>query len=173
MEKLPARFENGFSLIEIILVIAVLVIIVSLSAPNLFNPLSIERVNSLANDVTTNIKDAQTKAMSSETLGLGATSEFGVHFTSSTYTIFRGTIFNPADTNNFTVSAPNGLIITPNLPCVSSPNDCNNIVFSKLTGEVQNFNQAKNSLCVADNSNNRILLTTNFLGVINAQTGGC
>ena len=38
---------------------------------------------------------------------------------------------------------------------------------------VANFDQTKNSLCLVDTLNNRILLTTNFLGVINAQTGSC
>lgn len=173
MEKQPAGLENGFSLIEILLVISLMVIILSLATPNLFNPLGQEKVHSLANDITINLKDAQIKTMHSETLGQATTSELGVHVTANTYTIFRGTVFNPADTNNFSVNAPSGLTISPNLPCPSAPNDCNNIVFSKLSGEVQNFDQTKNSLCLADTSNNRILLTTNFLGVINAQTDAC
>lgn len=173
MEKFTALSENGFSLIEIVVVIAILAIILSFSVPNLFSPLSIEKVNSMANDITANLKDAQTKAMNSETLGTGANSEFGVHFTTNSYTVFIGTVFNPADTNSFSVATPTGLSIIPNLPCPSGPNNCNNIVFSKLAGEVQNFDQIKNSLCLTDSLNNRILLTTNFLGVINAQTGGC
>ncbi len=173
MKKFTALSENGFSLIEVVVVIAVFVIILTLSVPNLFSPLSIEKVNSLGNDIKANLTDAQTKAMNSETLGHWQTSEFGVHFTASSYTVFLGTVFNPNDTNNFSVTAPSGLTIIPNLPCPTSPNDCNNIVFSKLTGEVQNFDQTKNSLCLSDSLNNRVLLTTNILGVINAQTGGC
>ncbi len=173
MEKLTAHSENGFSLIEILLVVSFFVVILSLLTPNLFNPLAREEVNSLAKDITANLKDAQTKAMHSETFGQPTASEFGVHFSVNSYTIFRGTVFNPADTNNFSVAVPTGLSINPNLPCPSSPNDCNNIVFSKLAGEVQNFDQTKNNLCLADTLNNRILLTTNFLGVINAQNGGC
>lgn len=173
MEKQPALLENGFSLIEILLVISLMVIILSLATPNLFNPLGQEKVNSLASDITINLKDAQIKAMYSETLGQAATAEFGVHFSTSSYTLFRGTVFNPADTNNFSVTLTNGLSINLNLPCLSSPNDCNNIIFSKLSGEVQNFDQTKNSLCLTDTLNNRILLTTNFLGVINAQTDAC
>ncbi len=173
MEIQPVHSEKGFSLIEILLVISLMVIILSLATPNLFNPLGKEKVSSLTNDLTANIKDAQTKAMHSETLGQGATSEFGVHFTANNYTIFRGTIFNPADADNFSVSVESGLTINPNLPCLSSPNDCNNIVFSKLTGEVQNYDQTKNSLCLVDTLNNRMLITTNLLGVINAQTGSC
>ena len=173
MEKFTAFSENGFSLVEILLVVSFFVIIFSFTTTNLFSPLGREKVNGLSKDVISILKDAQIKAMNSETLGQGVNSEFGVHFSASSYTLFRGIVFNPLDTNNFLVSVPTGLAINPNLPCPASPNDCNNIIFSKLTGEVQNFDQAKNSLCLTDSLNNRILLTTNFLGVIDAQTSGC
>src|SRR3990167_984950 len=101
MEKLTAHSENGFSLIEILLVISFFVVILSLVTPNLFNPLGQEKVNSLANDITVNLRDAQTKAMHSETLGQPTTSEFGVHFSTNSFTLFRGTVFNPNHTNNF------------------------------------------------------------------------
>jgi len=173
MGKFTALSENGFSLVEVLLVISLLVIILSLSAPNLFNQLAREKVASLSTDVVSILKDAQTKAINSETIDLPTSSEFGVHFTANSYTLFRGVVFNPTDTNNFLVSVPDNLTIISNLPCPISPNDCNNIIFSKLNGEVQDFDQTRNSLCLTDGLNNRILLTTNFLGVIDAQTDGC
>lgn len=165
--------EEGFSLIEILLVVSLFIVVLTISSTNLFNPLGVEKVNNLSTDITSLLKDAQAKAMASETSGQGTTSEFGIHFTSSSYTLFKGSIFNPADTNNFTANVASGLSIAPNLPCPSSPNDCSNIVFSRLSGEVLNFNQTQNSLCLADNLGNKILLTTNYLGVVNAQINGC
>lgn len=173
MEKLTARTETGFSLIEVLFVVAFFVIILAFATPNLFNPLGREKVGTLSNDIVSNLRDAQTKAMSSETFGKPATSEFGVHFGSNNYIIFRGTIFDPTDSDSFLVDIPTGLTVNPNLPCNLAPNDCNNIVFSKLSGEVQNFDQTKNSLCLSDSLNNRILITINFLGVTNVQQGGC
>lgn len=165
--------EAGFTLIELLLVISMFVVILALSVPNLFSPLGVEKVNDLSQDIKSILSEAQTKAVSSETLGLLSTSEFGVHFTGSTYTIFRGTIFNPGDPNNFQVNVPSGLTIVPNLPCPVSPNDCNSIVFLRLTGEIQNFDQTKNSLCLADNLNNKIKVFTSTIGVVNAQTDSC
>lgn len=165
--------DRGFSLIEILLVISLLVVILAVATPNLFDPLATEKLSRLTTDITSLLKDAQTKSMSSETFGLGTTSEFGVHFTPTNYTLFRGTVFNPADSNNFTVSVPPGLAVAPSLPCPNGPNDCNNIVFARLNGEVTSFDENLNSICLADNFNNTILLTTNFLGVIDAQANGC
>jgi len=160
-------------LIEIILIISLLGTILAIATPNLFTPLGVEKVNSLSTDIISLLKDAQTKAISSETFGQGLTEDFGIHFAQNSYTLFKGSVYNPADTNNFSVATPNSLSIVPNLPCPVIPNDCNNIVFSRLTGEVQNFDQAKNSLCISDSISNTIKLETNYLGVVNAQTAGC
>lgn len=165
--------SRGFTTIEVVLVIGLLVILLSFSTPNLFNPLGTEKVNSTANEILTSVSDAQAKAINSETLGQISPSEFGIHFTSTSYTIFPGTVFNPSDQKNFTTNLDSGLSLSPNLPCPFSPNDCNNIVFSKLSGEVQNFDPSKNSLCLADNLNNKIKLSFNYLGVTNAQVNGC
>lgn len=165
--------EKGFTVIEIALVISLVTLILILGLPSIVGLLSSQKIDSVSSDIVSLLSEAQNKAMNSDTAGTPAASEFGVHFTSGSYTLFPGTVFNPADTNNFSVSLPSGFSLASNLPCTAAPNDCNNIVFNKLNGEVVNFSSSQNSVCLSDNVGSRYLLNTNFLGVVDVQPSGC
>ncbi|HSX58126.1 MAG TPA: type II secretion system protein [Candidatus Saccharimonadales bacterium] len=165
--------SRGFSLIETVLVISLFSIVLLISAPILFTNLGGEKAATLAQNINSALKEAQNKAMSSEALGQASPTEFGVHFTSSNYTIFQGSSYNSSDPNNFVNQIDNGTSLTTNLPCISSPTNCNNLVFSKLVGEVVSFDQTKNTLCAKDNAGNGVLLTINSAGVVNVQKTSC
>ena len=174
MKKLLKQAQNGFTMIEVILVVSLFTMILAFSVPNLFSPLDSSRTNSLTEDVVSLLKEAQAKAINSDTLGQLTSSNYGVHFDTAAYTLFKGNVYSSADSSNFSVVVPNGLVVSPNLPCVSLPTDCNNLIFSQITGEVYNFDPTKNSLCLKTaNNNSSFLITTNYLGVLNVQETAC
>lgn len=165
--------QSGFTIIEILVVVSLLTIVLTLTTTSLFTPLGRARTENLSVDIISLLRQAQSYAINSETLGSASATSFGVHFTNSTYSLFQGNIYNPTDPNNLVVDIPAGLMVSQNLPCSGLPNDCNNIVFNQRSGEIANFDPGKNSICVSNNSNSSTLVSFNYLGVMNAQEGAC
>jgi hypothetical protein len=146
--------------------------VLTIATVNLFRPVGTSKLDSVSSDVASIIREAQNKAMNTDTSGQAVTSEYGIHFETNKYTLFIGSVFNSNDTNNLVVDAPSQIVITPNLPCQSLPNQCNNIVFQKVSGEVIGFDGSKNSVCLTETvSNDRRLVRINFLGVADVQEG--
>ena len=171
MKKIPSK-NLGFTLIEILLVISLIVLILTIVTTNLFNPVSQGKLDAVLVDAVSIIREAQNKAMNSDTSGQTTSSEYGVHFESNKYILFKGTAYNPSDSSNFVVNAPSGITIIPNLPCPSPPNGCANIVFQKISGEVASFNGSQNSVCIIETSQKQKKnLLINFVGVVNTQDG--
>ena len=157
--------ENGFSLIELVLVIALLGTILTLTTVNLIRPFSKAKIQTVSSDISSILRQAQNKAINTDTSGEAETSEYGVHFETNKYILFRGVSYNPSDPNNFAVDVPDNITITPNLPS-------GDVIFQRISGEVANYNESNNSICVSETSTNKnVSLTVNFVGVVNVQEG--
>lgn len=164
--------ETGFSLIELLVVIALLSIVLVFVSINLFSPSEKAKLDSISTNVVSTLREAQNKAINTDTQGESQANEYGVHFESDKFILFQGTSFDSGDEKNFVINLPGSITITPNLPCPSPPGDCNNIVFEKISGEVSNFNSLENTVCINETSTGKdILITINFVGVTNVQEG--
>lgn len=168
--------EYGFSLIEILLVISLLTIILAISVPNLFNLSSQANISSISLDIKSLLREAQSKAMNTDTQEQPTTFEFGIHFESNSYTLFKGSSYNSSDPDNFVVSTPNSIVLSSNLKCNSTPLDCaNSVVFSRISGEVINFDLNNESyICISEPSTNKkIKLSLNSIGVVDVLEQNC
>jgi prepilin-type N-terminal cleavage/methylation domain-containing protein len=162
----------GFSLIELILVIALVSTILILVTVNLFRPISQTQASNVEADISSVLNQAQNKAMNSDTAGGSSSERYGVHFETDKYVSFVGDSYNSGDSKNFEVDTPNNISLSPTLPCPSPPINCNNIVFEKISGEVVGFDESNNNICVTETSTNKtFLLTINFVGVVDVQEG--
>ncbi|MBU1102325.1 type II secretion system GspH family protein [Patescibacteria group bacterium] len=137
--------KEGFSLIELVVVIAILLILAGffLISLNL-----LRHKNSLdysAQEIIKMLRLAQNKTLASE----GASS-FGVYFESNKLTLFKGTSFNPFDTENQERKLADDVVISQ----ISLANATSSVVFDRLTGTTANSGSVKIEL-VNDSSQNK------------------
>lgn len=121
---------KGFTLVELLVV----AFIVGLLALGVFTALPRLKknsdLNSAAQATASLLVEARSRTLSSE----GA-SQFGVHFASSTITLFKGAVFNPSDASNDSVVLP----ISVEVSCVSLGAGASSTVFARLTGETVQY----------------------------------
>ena len=115
------KYKNGFTLIEVLIVIGIAAVIFTFSAPYAMN---FYRSN-LLNDAQSNVIDALQRARHYALLQKND-SNFGVHIATSTYTLFQGTTYVPSNINNEVFPLVNGLTFSTST----------DIIFSKLTGSL-------------------------------------
>lgn len=172
MIKKSCSKDHGFSLVELMIVIALLTVVLILTTVNLFKPVSKAKIDSTSSDLTSLLREAQNKAINTERESGITSDEYGVHFEINKYILFKGATYDPNGSDNFEVYTPENLTLTPNLPCPSPPGECNNVVFKRISGEVVSFDNSKNTVCLAENATNKkVLLTVNFVGVVDVQEG--
>jgi len=148
--------QKGYTAIEVALVTGLVLILVGLSTTNLLKFQHTTQVSSTINSFLADYKEQQIKAMVGDTQGSGATSNYGVHFETSSYTLFRNTY----GTTNFTINLPADMQFSTTLPG-------SQIIFSKGSGSVSGFVSGQNTITIrntADNSQKTI--TINQFGVV-------
>lgn len=161
-EKKQIRLDAGITLIEALLVMSIFAIIVGMASINLVgsknSPSSWASVETFMAD----LKQQQLKAMVGDTQGSGDISDYGIHFETTTYTLFRGT-YVVSNTSNFVVTLPAAIQVSTGL-------SGSQILFSKLTGDVSNYDPvpANNYITFTDTTiNSQKKITVNKHGVIN------
>ena len=172
MKTLIPQREVGFTLLEVIIVVSLISLILTIASINLFKPTQEASLDTASADVISLMQEAQNKAMNTDTQGDNSSDEFGVHFETQKVTLFKGVVFNSGDQSNFDIDIPSNLNIFTNLLCSSPPEDCNNVVFQRISGEVVGFSDTQNNICITVGSSGKgVLLIVNFVGVINVQDG--
>jgi prepilin-type N-terminal cleavage/methylation domain-containing protein len=125
--------QKGFSLLEVLLVIALLMIILGIATINLFSATNKTYQNTTAAILYTDLKSQQVKAMNGDTEGTGTTGAYGVYFKPTQYILFRGTTYSASNPTNFAVKIPDDV----NFTNISFPG--NQIVFASGSGAFANF----------------------------------
>jgi type II secretory pathway pseudopilin PulG len=149
---------KGYSLIEITLVISIFIILVGLATINLYKFQHTDQLSSAVNSFFADYKSQQLKAMIGETDGTGSVSSFGVHFETSSYTLFQNTY----GTNNFSVNLPAGTQLSTTL-------SNSQVVFMSGSGEVSGFINGQNTIIFKDTVDNSTkTVTINRYGVVTA-----
>src|SRR5579864_8290274 len=97
-------YAKGFTVVEVILVIFILFILLGLITVNLFKFQNTSQLSSTVSSFLADYKEQQIKAMVGDTQGAGTVSSYGVHFETTSYTLFR----NNYGTANFTINLPSG-----------------------------------------------------------------
>lgn len=106
MKKLPVL--KGFTLVEVSVVGAIFFALVGLATINFFQAQRRTQVTGNLSTFLADMKGQQIKAMVGDTEGSASASAYGVHFESTTYTLFR----NNYGTNNFVVTLPTNLTVS-------------------------------------------------------------
>ncbi|MDP4011265.1 MAG: type II secretion system protein [Candidatus Roizmanbacteria bacterium] len=153
--------KNGFTLIEISLVMAISVILMTLTTISLISYQQNTYVQTSIEQLMSDIKYQQISAMNGATEGEISAQRFGIHFDTNSYTLFHGDTYNALEPTNFTVS------LDHNLSFASVEFAQNELLFERGSGEILNFVDGENTITVQDGGNNtQVEIAINKLGTI-------
>lgn len=128
----PSKKRQGFTLIELALIMAIIAILTSFITINLLKPQTTASTAASATTLVSDLKEQQTKAMAGDSEGTATAQAHGIYFEPTHYTLFRGTVFSAGDPANFTINLETGLSLSTTLPQQQ-------IVFTTRSGEVANY----------------------------------
>lgn len=148
--------RRAFTIIEVIVVIGITALLAGLSLPISGSFLSRNELSSESVKITDSLRRARTQSM------YGAQdSVWGVHFTSSDYTIFRGSSYNPADSYNNTTSLPGVLSIS----AITINGGGSDIIFDRVSGTTSTFG----TTTISNDASEIRTIVVNSAGTINLQ----
>jgi len=154
--QLPFSLQEGYSLVEITLVGALIALLLSLVTLNLFQFQHTSQLSATVNTFVADYKEQQIKAMYGDTNGTGSLSNYGIYFGGSSYTEFQNTY----GTSNFPVNLPTGIQIS-----TTAPNS--QILFLKGSGEISGFTSGENTIVLKDTAaGTQKTITLNRYGVV-------
>ncbi len=133
----------GFTLLELVIVIAVTLALLAFATINLFNLPSATTIDTASNTLVEDIKTQQIKAMVGDTEGRGVPDTYGIYFMPTSYVFFHGAAYIANSPDNFTSSLASGYTITTTFPSST-------LVFNKGSGEIVNFSNTQDSITVTD-----------------------
>ena len=151
--------QKGFSIIELLIVLAILMILLAISIPNITSLVKNPQVKNTSEEVVNILKLAQNKTLSSD-----GNSQYGVYFeiTASPhqYILFKGSSFATRDT------AYDKIYSVPTVIEFSTINlgGGNEIVFNRVTGTTQNTGNISVRL-KDDTSQTKTIYIDNFGGI--------
>lgn len=155
-------YQRGFTVIEIMLVMAIAAVLVGLSTVSLFNFQRKSNLTATANTFIADLKDQQTKAMSGATEGDTANNTYGVNLTSNSYILFKNTYSSSASTN-FTIALPETVQMTTAFPNAQ-------IIFERGSGEISGYTNGSASVTLQDrNSGEQRVIQLNKYGVVTSN----
>lgn len=121
-------YQKGITALELIIVIAVIGILVSITLPQFSKIKENQVLKNATGDVVSALHNAQ-----SQTLASVGFSEYGVHFQSDKIIIFKGTAFLDGDANNKIIN-----IVTPasisNVTLAGISGTSGDVYFNRLSG---------------------------------------
>lgn len=127
--------RSGFTLIEVLVVIAIAAILISLTSVSLVSVQTRSSINSLTDQLLADIRSQQLKSMTGDTEGSGEISAYGLCFQSQNYVLFRGSVYSPTDPSNFSVAIDEPISLSSSF----SGSPCPVLVFSPGSGEIAGY----------------------------------
>lgn len=160
--SLGGKARMGFTFIEVMMVIGISALMISLLSINLIRPQLQASVTTATSTLIADVRSQQLKAMLGEVDASGSPVTFGVYFSTDSYTLFKGVVYNPNDSANSVVNLPSGISFN-NINLTNSQ-----VIFSRVSGEVVGYSDDQNSVSLIQTQNNtQVNLSINQLGVLN------
>lgn len=135
--------QRGFTFIELMLVIGIISLLFGIGIVSLSNIQIVAARSSASTVLISDLKTQQIKAMAGDTEGRGIPDNYGIKILPDRYVMFHGNNYDPADSSNFSVPAPDQYSITS-----SFPNDT--ILFASDSGEIVDFVDGSNTIVITN-----------------------
>lgn len=148
-------------MIEMLIVIFITTTLFGIVAFNLLRAQGSSSEQSNLDNLASDIRAQQAKAMTGSTEGRANSSNYGVYFLSDRYILFNGNAYNAAEPTNYTIELPDDIeIVSTTLPS-------NTLLFSVLSGEIVGYADISNSVIFRSlSTNEQTVITLNRYGVI-------
>lgn len=145
--------NKAFTFVETIMVMGVIAILFSLSAPQLFRLRDRNSLQTTSTQLLSLIRQQQLKSMNSP-------NEYGIYFEQSKYTLFDGTTYSAIDPTNSETILDYPLQFT----LIQFPSS--QLVFASGSGEIVSFDPNNHSFILEETLNNdQTTVQFNSLGV--------
>lgn len=152
--------RRGFTIIEVLVVFGILATLLSIGYVSF---VGIERRAPLSGSTDTligDMRDQQTKAMTGDTQTGVISDDYGVHFLSNAYVLYKGVNYNSADSTNAVTPLPANVTASTTLPGAS-------VVFTKGSGDVVGYADGANTVTLTQNlSGEKKTITINLYGTV-------
>lgn len=144
----------GFTMVELLVVMTIFVTLVGIASINLVGAKQRTSLNTSAEILIGDFRQQQMKAMIGDTEGRASADKYGVHFETDSYTLFNGSVYNPADTENFNIELGDNISFS-NLP--------SDVIFERVNGQTG----SANTIVLRDNTTNTLkTIQYNVYGVV-------
>ena len=117
--------HKGFTLIEIIIVMGVILVLLTVSTMNLSNVQRDSQLQAAVNTFIADMREQQIKAMAGDTENTASGSDYGLRLETTQYTTYRGTY----GTGNFLIELPETIQMTNNIVT-------NDLIFEQGSGDI-------------------------------------
>ena len=152
------------SMAEIVLVGGIFLLLMSLGTFSLARFQSSSSLTTVVDTFIADFKNQQIKAMQGDTESGTSPDNYGIHFDSTSYTLFKGT-YLAGDPNNFKVNLPPSIQVSTQMKIFGSEDP--QIIFIKGNAKLAGCCSIANTITFNDNSANiRKTITVNELGAI-------
>ncbi len=153
--------ETGFTLIEILVTLAIVALLAALTMVNLGKPQITASVNDTVDTLVADLKSQQLLAMSGDSGSASSQQPHGLYVQAGQYTLFAGSSYDSGDTNNYSADASQGISLTTTFPGAA-------VVFDKGSGEVHDFSDGSNTITIHGTDNTKAV-TVNRLGSVSVN----
>ena len=162
--SIPVQNQKGFTLIEILLVMTVLGVLIAVSTQIVQFNLPHNTLDTLSQQVISDIKNQQMAAISGVTTQSGAYVDYSIRFEEHRYILYPGLVYQENNPENTIITLDNGYVFSE----ISFP--FSELSFSRLSGDVRNYSSAQNAFKIVFTQNNeRRLITINKRGVLSVE----
>jgi prepilin-type N-terminal cleavage/methylation domain-containing protein len=142
--------QAGFTLVEILVVVAIIAVIFGLSVVSLGQPQAATNRQDATDTLLSDIKNQQLFAMVGTTGSTSSQQPAGIFVQSNQYTLFTGSSYSAGDGYNYVVAAPQGTTFGTTFPSSI-------IQFNKGAGDVSGFINGSNTITITTSAGTRTL----------------
>jgi prepilin-type N-terminal cleavage/methylation domain-containing protein len=125
---MKSLFKKGFTLVEMLVVLAIIAILLLIATPQFNKFRQAEVLNAASRDVLSSLEKARSNTLSSVN-----SSEYGVHFQSDQVIIFKGLTYSVGAVTNESISISEPASIT-NVTLGGVSGSTGNVYFNRLYG---------------------------------------
>ncbi len=138
------RYQQGLTLIELLLVVGILSVLFGIGFVGIGSLRDVSTKSSSFSVLVSDLKNQQIKSMVGDTEGRGVPDNYGIKILSTSYVLFHGNAYNPADPANFDIPVDSGYSLSSTFPDET-------ILFASDSGELVNFSEGQNTITITHN----------------------
>lgn len=153
----------GFTLVELMVVMTIFAILTAMIFANIVRPQQVASLDSAVSQLVADLRSQQLKAMLGESETGTDADTYGIFFSPTAYTLYRGA-YTAGNGANFTVT------VGPDINFTSITFPSSRVSFARQSGDVQSFSTTTNSVIVRNiQTNEEKRVSVNRYGVVTVQ----